>query len=204
MYRKAGFTLIEILLAMFIFTIVAMIITSALHTVITTQTATEKSAARLNELQMALIFLSRDFEQTIERPITNANNAPEEAFIGSEKTAIFTHAGVTNPLGNTTRSTLQRTRYRLDNKNLVRDTWFMLDLADHTPPNQRTLLKGITDLKLEYLDAAGKFQPTWPPPADSAITAKLPKAVRVSLTLVDFGEIIQLYIIPGQMSEQPK
>ena len=54
--KKMGFTLIEILIALFVFTIISMIMVSALHNIFNYQAETEKQAARLNELQLALLF----------------------------------------------------------------------------------------------------------------------------------------------------
>src|SRR6185312_5679581 len=102
-----GFTLLEIIIALFIFSIVSIIIVSALHNVLNTQAATEKKAARLAELQIALLLLSRDIEQTVNRPIVNASGMLE-GFIGSSHTITFTHAGFVNPFGQLQRSTLQR------------------------------------------------------------------------------------------------
>jgi type II secretion system protein J len=65
MVRRAGFTLLEILIALFIFTIVSMILVSALHNVLNNQAATEKKAHQLAKLQIAMLLMSRDIEQTI-------------------------------------------------------------------------------------------------------------------------------------------
>jgi general secretion pathway protein J len=194
-----GFTLLEILLAMFVFTIISMIVVGALHTVFTTQTATEANAQRLATLQMALTLMSRDFEQAINRPITTPNGGVENAFLGSEHSVTFTHAGVVNPSGKMQRSTLQRTRYHLTQGKLIRDTWPQLDLTPQSSEQKQILLQNVEALEFEYLDQKENFQTRWPPATqDQNDASLLPQAVRVRITLAHLGKISQLYVIPAQ------
>lgn len=199
MTKQRGFTLLEIIVALFIFSIVSIIIVSALHNVLTTQAATEKKGARLAELQIALLLLSRDIEQTMNRPVMEANGMLQ-GFTGSSHTITFTHAGFFNPFGQLQRATLQRTRYEFKNNTFVRITWPALDIARLVNPDTRVLLRNVKELRFEYLDNAKHFQSAWPP--SNQAQAILPLAVRVSLTLNDWGEIKQLYIIPGQNLEK--
>lgn len=198
MLHKKGFTLIEILIALFIFTLVAIIISTALHTVFTTQSATQKQAERLAALQIALILMSRDIEQTVNRPIINAKNNLENAFLGTSHTLTLTHTGIANPFGQLRRSTLQRTRYSFDNNNLIRETWGVLDQVASSQSNPRLLFSPLLELQFSYLDDKGHFQKNWPPPDHPQ--ADLPRAVRVFLTIENWGNLSQLYLIPGQTS----
>src|SRR5579862_1725987 len=135
--NKRGFTLLEILIALFIFSIVSMIMVSGLHTVFNSQSAAEKHAAALTKLQIAFLVMSHDLEQVINRPITNAKKIVEGPFIGTHDTVTFTHAGFANPLGSLQRSTLQRTAYSLGNEQLIRSIWPVLDQTQKTLPNKR-------------------------------------------------------------------
>jgi general secretion pathway protein J len=203
MRRNKGFTLLEVLIALFIFTIVSMILVHGLHTVFTAQSATEKSAERLAKVQIALTILSRDFEQTIDRPITNATGAIENSFIGFPTQVIFTHGGLVNPMNQLKRSTLQRVRYRLENGSLIRDTWEVLDQTPESTPNSRRLLSDVAELHFEFLDKDGKFQNKWPPPDMQPNAVENPRAVRVFIRLNNWGKITQFYLITGQKFAKP-
>jgi general secretion pathway protein J len=197
--NKAGFTLLEILIALFIFSIVSMIMVTALHTVFNSQSITAKHAAALTKLQIAFLLMSHDFEQTVNRPVTNAKGIVDPPFIGTHDTVTFTHGGVANPLGMMQRSTLQRTAYSLNNDRLIRSIWPVLDQTQKTLPSHRVLLRSTTELRFDYLDNQGKFQNNWPP-ADQKQSA-FPRAVRVIITLKNWGTLSQLYIIP--QTEKP-
>src|SRR5580658_1720911 len=109
--QSSGFTLLEVLIALFVFSILSLVLTGALRSVINTQSGTEKNAQRLRTMQLALLVLSRDIEQTVGRPVFGSTGQEEAAFFGDAKSFTFTHAGFANPASTVLRSTLQRTSY---------------------------------------------------------------------------------------------
>lgn len=203
-----GFTLLEILVALLIFSIISVIMVNALHSAIDNQAAIDKRASRLADLQRALLLMSRDIEQSINRPIM-VGTSNEGAFIGDPNAITFTHTGLANPfLAN--HSTLQRTKYSLEGGAFTRSTWTTLDRTDKSPVNTRPLMPSVSQLQFKYLDQSGKFSDTWPPKgAEQARTlaqsgSYLPFAVQVTLVFSDWGKLTQLYLIPGQPPiEQP-
>ena len=78
--KNKGFTLLEILIALFIFTILSMMLVKSLHSVIDLSSRTDQHATRLRQMQMALLILSRDIEQIVDRPIFIASGAKEASF----------------------------------------------------------------------------------------------------------------------------
>jgi general secretion pathway protein J len=193
-FRVAGFTLLEILIALFIFTLISMIMTSVLHTLLNSQSATEKKSLRLTALETTFILLTNDLEQTINRSVLSNRNTLD-SFMGTSTRVAFTHAGLINPQGLLQRSTLQRVEYFLDKEHFIRMTWPVLDQTSKTQGNQRVLLEDIEDVRFEYLDNDGHFHNSWSMQDSNAL---LPKAVRVTLKISHWGEITQLYLIPSQ------
>lgn len=198
--KTKGFTLLEILVALFIFTIVAVIMAQVLHTVFVSQSSTEKRAGRLADLEIATLLFSHDLEQTINRPVMNAKNIPEAAFIGTTNSITFTHGGLANPTGEIQRSTLQRCHYFLNKHEFMRQIWQTLDQTQTSQPLQRKLLDDVSDLRFEYLDSKGYFHNTWPP-SESTKSAPLPRGVRMTLTLMHWGKFSELYLITGQTGD---
>lgn len=196
--NNRGFTLLELLIALFIFTIVSMIVMGALHNIINTQSAAEKKSARFAELQIATLTMSRDIEQTIDRSIVKASNAIE-GYLGDSEIVAFTRAGLSNPLGKMRRPTLQRVRYQLEKNNLVRITWPELDRTTKAKAIHQVLLTSVTDLHFDYIAQNGSMQKSWPPP--NYENPFLPRALRVSIKLKDMGEIQLFYLLPGQSLE---
>ncbi len=188
MQNKRGFTLVEILVALFIFTILSMLLVSALRNVMNTQSHTEARAQQLSQLQMALLMTSRDVEQAIDRPITNAQGKQEDAFIGTPHDFTFTHMGGAPVVP-------QRSGYAWHTQGYWRKTWPAPDQADGIAAHERLLMPDVVDAKFEYLDQSGHFQANWPSHAQRA--AAVPRAISLTLTIADWGTVTQVYVIPA-------
>lgn len=194
MQNHRGFTLIEILIALFIFAIISMILVGALKTVINAESGTEKNAARLRDVQMALLLLSRDIEQSVDRPVLNATGGQELAFIGAPHQVTFTHAGLANVPGMLSHSTLERTQYTMHDNALWRVSWPAVDSAPKSIPHERRLLNNVEAISFEYMDSAHHFYTSWPDSGQKK--QSLPTAVRMTLTITNWGQLSQLYVIP--------
>ena len=147
-----GFTLLEILMALFIFTFVAMMMSNALHHVIEAQAKTENYAERLRQVQMALLLLSRDVEQATNRPISNTVGKEEAAFVGTSKDFTFTHMGQAHQTSKILKSSLKRTSYAWHDDAIWRVSWEILDQAPDSQPNKRNLLANVVEANFEFLD----------------------------------------------------
>lgn len=193
--RHAGFTLLEILISLFIFTILSMMMTGALHTVITAQSGAERSAEQLRQLQIVLVRVSRDVGQIVNRPVKTTNGQDASAFYGTPQGFAFTHGGMVGQ--SRQHQVLQRTQYIWSHEGLWRMVWDVLDQAANSPkPNQRLVLNNVTNARFEYLDDKNAFHTNWP--VSGTANALLPRAVKMTLTIEDWGTIRQLYVIPAQ------
>lgn len=199
MQHERGFTLMEILIALFIFTILSFMLMSALRTVINLQSRTEEKALRLRDLQMTLLLMSRDIEQAINRPVLNADGKEEAAFAGDKINFQFTHTGFANPLGASRHSSLQRTIYAWEGNAILRQTFPVLDQSPETKADVRHLLTDVTDAHFQYLDHHQHFVDKWP--INNGEDQPLPRGIRISLTLAKWGKISQLYLIPVKKND---
>lgn len=191
-----GFTLLEILIALFVFSIVSLMMASGLRTVIQASSSTEEKASRLRETQIALILFSREIEQAVNRPILNESGKEAPAFLGDQHRVVFTHTGRANPEGLSLQSSLSRTEYRFHDKGLYRLTWEALDLPPDSKPHAQIILQEVSAVSFQYLDQQNHFQNEWG--GDEKREYPLPKAVKITLTFTHWGKLSQLYVIPAQ------
>src|SRR3990167_4328990 len=187
-----GFTLIEILIALFIFTIVSMILTAALHNIISLQSRTEQNASRFHELDIAWLLMSRDFEQAVNRPVIDQKGLQQPSFLGLRDSAVFTRDGWANPTAEL-RSTMQRVRYYVQGKILFREVWRMLDQAPETQSLSRPLLTQIQSLSFEYIDRKHGVYHIWPMSQQQGASS-LPQAVRVVIEFTNGRQWSQTYL----------
>lgn len=196
-----GFTLLEILIALFIFTLLSLMLVNALRSVIDSLTETENKALRLRNLQMAMLVISRDIEQTVNRPIVNNAGKQDPAFIGKAHSFTFTHTGMANSVNIKARSTLERTAYQWSDQQLSKLTWAVLDQPPKSQPDLQTLLSDVSEAHFEYLDRNGRFYNEWPLSGQGG--DPLPRGIRIYLTLTQWGSMTALYLIPTQISPSP-
>lgn len=199
MVSSKGFTLLEILIALFIFTIVSMILVSALHTVMNSLIGTETNADQLRKLQSTLLVMSRDVEQIVYRPVLDTSGNEEAAFLGTPRMFTFTHLGYVNLTSANASRGMQRTRYFWEQNTLWRMTWPVLDQAPGTRAHTRSLLENVSEVRFQYLDQEGRFQDNWP--VEGQVSQQLPRAVRIILTISNWGKISQLYVVQAKASQ---
>lgn len=107
-----------------------------------------------------------------------------------------------------TRSQLQRVRWRLAGSTLERVYWSVLDQAVDSPPRVQKVLEGVSSVELRYLDDKGQWQEQWPPSLGDSDPAKargrLPVAVELKLEHRHYGGLTRLYRLPEMgVEEQP-
>lgn len=198
--RQKGFTLLEILVAVFIIGIISVIMVRGLQIVISTKNNLERNDAQMQQLNLTMSFLAGDMHNLINRPITQANGQSVAAVLmhdDATETLEFSRGGVSNPLARE-RSTVQRDAYQLKNGELIRVTWPVLDQVSHSIPTSRTLLKNITYIKWEFLGNDNRFYTGWP--ATGASNQPLPKAVQVTFTIKKLGTVKRFFVVGNSIS----
>lgn len=198
--QQSGFTLLELLVALAIFGLLAAMAYGGLNSVMTARQVTEQHAARLTQLQMAFLWLGRDIEQTIDRPIRDDYGDQQPALLGVEFGRYqleLTRSGWRNPAFRP-RSHLQRVAYGLKDGQLIRAYWTMLDRAQDSQPLETVLLDDVIKLELRFLDDNSQWSTVWPDTtAGTAASTHPPKAVEVTVETGAEGRITRLFQVPG-------
>ncbi len=197
--RHRGFTLLELLVALAIFGLVAVMAYGGLGTVLAQRAHTDASAQRLGALQKTYLVMQRDIEQGVTRAIRD-EYGDEQPPLAAAPVLQLTRGGWSNPAGRP-RSSLQRVGYSLEDQQLVRYAWVVLDRAQDSQPLQQALAGNLVSMQVRYLDAAGNWQENWPnslePGAvEEAPDPGLPAAVEVSLEHEYFGNLTWLFQLP--------
>lgn len=196
----AGFTLLEVLVAMAIFAIVSYMAYGGFAAVLKQQQIVEASATRLRAVQFAVRQLSTDFRQLQPRPIREELGEgwiPALLADGRELQAVeLSRGGWPNPLGRS-RPSLQRVAYRLEEGTLVRSYWPVMDRLLEEDPIETELVDGVREFRIRFLRGDGEWLEQWPAPDTVGDPRLLPRAVEVVLDLEDWGEIVRLLEIAG-------
>lgn len=173
-----GFTLIEILIALFIFAILGSMAAIGLHAVSHTYQQLEHTQQQIRRLQFVTTLMRRDFTQIIMRSATSTSgNSLAPLVMTTTDNIEFTTGGFANPYSAEKRSTLQRIQYEFENHELIRITWPVLDRAPNATPQYQVLLRHLKKMSLRYVDKKGQLLNVW------TTTTPLPQAIVVTLTL---------------------
>ncbi len=160
-YCSNGFTLLEMVVAVAIFAVMASIAYSGLNHTIKTGNQVSESNQRLSELQFALSYFSRDWLQVSSRKVRNQYGDEESNIVIEDNSISFTRSGWSNLLQRK-RSNLQRVQYLVLDSKLVRRYWLSLDQGIGEEPFDSVMLHNVKTLEINFVDAAEKNIDSWP------------------------------------------
>ena len=195
--RLQAFTLIEMLVAMAVFAILAALAYGVLSQTIINSELMNARMDRLKALQKTVRVLSEDFMQLNPRPVRQELGGSISAALTTDFQTTYavelTRAGWNNPLV-LPRPTLQRAAYRLEADELIRYHWNVLDRTLANEPVAEVLIDGVESIVFRFYPTSGEPVEQWPPQNTPGIQGarQRPRAVQIILSLVSEGEITRL------------
>jgi general secretion pathway protein J len=185
--RQQGFTLLEIVIALAIFSVMSMMAYAGLAAMLDARASTVPRAQQLAQLQTTLYLLNEDLSQVIKRPIRDQLGSSEPAFsIGrGNEILVFTRT-VPSWLANSSETNLLRVSYSLEKEALYRRVWTIPDRTQQTEYRRRKLLvtQGVT---IKGFSAKTK---TW-----GEVVGEIPQALDISFKLDGLGSVHRTFLI---------
>ena len=186
-----GFTLVEMMISLFVFGLLAAAGVALLGFSARSQQAAGERLDEAAGLRRVSSLLTADLAQATTRIPRNAAGAAEVAFYGGTGTPdqpalVFTRRGWDNADA-APRASIQRVEYRLSGGRLERRVYSMLDGTAPGPP--ATLLRGVRTLALRYRER-GEWRQRW----DPVRPAQLPDAVEAVIDVRGTGAVRMLFL----------
>ena len=197
--HQGGFTLIEIIVAISVFAVIAAAMLVALNQVLNGAATSRRALDRLADLQRTFVVMGQDLRQTADRPARSAMGDSQPAFSVEANTLEFTRGG-SRRLRQRQGSELQRVAYRLSSDGeLTRLSWPRVDRDQRSEPVRQVLLDDIDSWRLRY-HSGGQWHDDWPPRAgarenDDSLPA-YPDAVAVRLEMAPYGPVERSFELP--------
>ncbi|MFT5503694.1 MAG: general secretion pathway protein J [Gammaproteobacteria bacterium] len=192
--KYRGFTLLEIMVAVAIFSFIAVLAMPALTDLMKKRDAISKSNQQISALQFAISYLERDWSQVSTRNIRDRYGSNENNIVIEDNSVKFTRSGHSNLLS-VMRSNLQRVEYLVEDNNLVRKHWRSLDQGVGEEPVVQILLEQINQFEVGLKTADEKLIDTWPNELSERTGA--PIAFSFVINLRGLGEIERILEIPN-------
>ncbi|WP_332640826.1 type II secretion system minor pseudopilin GspJ [Brevundimonas sp.] len=192
MTRRAGFTLVEVLISLMIFAMLAAAGAAVLGVTIDNRFAVKAASDRVGDLQRMRSLMRADLGQATARRSRGTTGRPvPQPIVGAaapgDPILTLTRAGWSNP-GEQARPSLQRVEYRLVEDRLERRVSSHLDGARPGPP--QVLYRGVRDVAVAFV-RDGQEAPAF----ISSTDRPLPDAVRIGMTVQGYGRIDQLFLV---------
>ena len=148
---QRGFTLIEVLVSLFIFSIISIGATTALTQSLKTKEQLASVMDKLSEINIARTIIKNDISAITLRASRDelGDKRPYSLFSDSTVLLSFTRRGLENPGGLEKRGDLERVNYVFEEGSLIRVSY------EHENPGQMpntyrlVLLKSIKDIKIK-------------------------------------------------------
>ncbi|GAW97070.1 MULTISPECIES: type II secretion system minor pseudopilin GspJ [Colwellia] len=202
--KQQGFTLLEVLIAISIFSVVSLASFTIFDTVLRGDENSKIRTERQNELQRAFLLIERDFTQIAKRsmrvngeaPTNNFLQTADDSFLADDQAIAFVRNGWTNPGLLLPRSDMQSVAYRLEDGTLQRLHYNFVDAVVGQEPRVRPLITLVTSLAFEFYDGS-KWQEKWS-------GQKLPQAIAIEIETEDYGFIRRQFLVAGDLATEEK
>ena len=160
---QAGFTLVELMIALLVFSFVAATGVYTLRLGVESRDQLNVADGQVRDLEIMRALMKQDFLQVVPRPIRDefgdvqpasfygGDSHPRRPEEGEQLLMSFVRNGWVNPGAQEPRSTLQYVQYVFLQDRLVRRVRPFVDGARNQPFVDRTLLSGLQNVRVEFL-----------------------------------------------------
>ncbi len=190
--RESGFTLVEMLVALFIFSIMSAGAMSAMFASIQTKDRLEEAVTQVSEIETARALMKSDISNLILRPNRDPyGNKELYAMTGGVETLLtFTRTGRENPGGLEKRGSIQRVAYVFEDDALIRRAFAVDNPAPLTPLRDRVLIQNIENASVEFEDELLSYTQLYVPADDDTLKVNI---FVLNLKFKDGRELVQKF-----------
>jgi general secretion pathway protein J len=194
----SGFSLIEVLVATAIFSIIAVVAWSGIAALVSARETVSRQGDRLRALQLAVGGLERDLSQSIARPVRGPGGITLPALVGDAtglEVSLIGFATQLDPHGGRVR----RHAWRQSEGQLLRNRFPTLDRADFGPRDDpEVMLDAISVFRIRYLGESGEWTAFWPPRlGPDARPGALPRAIEITVEAEGLGSVRRVIAPPA-------
>lgn len=192
---SAGFTLIELMVAVSVFAVISAAMLVALNEILRGAAQSRDELERLAALQRGFVTMGNDFRQAVPRPTRDQLGDSMPALTRRGERLHLTRAGHRSLAGGQG-SNLQHIAYELaEDGRLLRHSWPVLDRGNRSEPRTQVMLDNVEALTLRYRYRGG-WRDQWPPANEPDASVDQLRAIAIRLELSDYGAVSRTFALP--------
>ena len=210
---SAGFTLVEVLVAMAITALISVVAYGALSSALSGAESVRSAMVRSQDINQTLALLSRDIRQVVNRSVVDEFDQRAPALSGgalSRYPLTLTRAGWHNSTG-APRSALQRVSWWIEGDVLWRAHFPVLDRTSGTEAIETAMLGDVERFEVRFLPTINDVKSDRDDVIDDrnwrdnwildvsqpGLELPTPAAIEIVLELARAGKIRRLYVLPS-------
>lgn len=193
-FRVSGFTLIEIMVAIIIFSIIATVSYRVIASLVKTKQIVDETQNKWGSISLVSSNLSQSVHRLIPLVVRDNNGLILPAVYGKNKlTSLYDgqlEMTLSGSIGDEVTGVKppKRVGYRFYNGSIYLVTWPVLNRALNSVPEIDLLVGDVDSFDVHFMYLDGKWYDSWPP--ENADPSSLPLALKVNL-LMKSGESIE-------------
>lgn len=201
--KRAGFTLIEVLIALAIFAVLALISYRTLSSILDARERLQAESSRLRDQSLFFARLEADLVAVLPRRSTTADGLSEPAMriwrntvTPNDPRIAFTRAGFGNNADMS--AAPQRIGYRLKDDTIELLIWNGLDQSPRAVPNAYPALSGVRTMTIRALEPKapyGNWRDDWPTREQSELSVYLPAALEITVVPTIGEPIVRIFAL---------
>jgi len=187
---ERGFTLVELLAALLILSLLALMSYQGLGAVLDTRGHIQRETEKWRGVAAFLLRFERDVRLAAPRAVRTASG-PAPAWRGRPGESVEPRIELSRFAAAEGVDAARRIAYRLNAKQEI-ELWLWpgLDVAPGVHPARYPVLAGVTRFELQYLDDNLAWRDAWPA---SGPDTTMPRAVRLRIVLASGEDIVRLF-----------
>jgi general secretion pathway protein J len=189
--NQSGFTLLEVLVAIGIFSVVAIISYSTLDTYLDQRERLTSHYGKLERLQRLFILLQRDIQFSVGRKVRNGGEL-QPAMLSAQGDALITMTVAQADVQSVVGVSLKRVEWQLDGHELVRSQWNVLDHTGNIEPARLLVSDEIANMEINYLLYSQNQSLDI---SDSLGADQRPAGIELNVTLISGGSYRRVFAI---------
>ncbi len=196
---QAGFTLVEVLVALFIFSLLSAATLAVLTTTLTSKAQMADKSTLMKQRASLRILMKADFVNTLAIAKTDEYGQPSPVQfaggdIGNGALLQLSRTGWDNPGGIERRSNLQAVEYIFEKGALIRRVRARFNAVTATQTYDQVLLMGLEQAKFTFFDGE-QWNDNWVTGAPPTGVTVLPRLASLELVFKNGDDVRQVFYV---------